>query len=57
MTRNRPWFQMTARDMIVGDSVLITEPQQLKFYPDINAVLLGKDSTPTSRRAPPGRST
>ena len=43
VTRNRPWFQMTARDMIVGNSVLITEPQQLKFYPDINSVLLGKD--------------
>jgi hypothetical protein len=43
VTRNRPWFQMTARDMIVGNSVLITDPQQLKFYPNINAVLLGKD--------------
>jgi hypothetical protein len=43
VTRNRPWFQMTAQDMVVGNSVLITDPQQLKFYPDINAVLLGKD--------------
>lgn len=43
VTRNRPWFQMTAQDQVIGNSVLITDPQQLKFYPDINGVLLGKD--------------
>jgi hypothetical protein len=43
VTRNRPWFQMTAEDMVVGNSVLLTDPQQMRFYPDINAVLGGKD--------------
>jgi hypothetical protein len=41
VTRNRPWFQMTAQDMEVGNAVVIQNPQQLKFYPDINAVLGG----------------
>jgi Carboxypeptidase regulatory-like domain/TonB dependent receptor-like, beta-barrel len=43
VTRNRPWFQMTAEDMVIGNSVLITDPQAMRFYPDINAVLGGKD--------------
>jgi hypothetical protein len=43
VTRNRPWFQMTSQDMIVGSTVVIQDPQQLRFYPDINAVLGGRD--------------
>lgn len=42
VTRNRPWFQMTSIDKVVGNTVIITEPEQLRFYPDISAVLLGR---------------
>jgi hypothetical protein len=43
VTRNRPWFQMTSIDKVVGNTVIITEPEQLRFYPNINAVLLGRN--------------
>jgi hypothetical protein len=42
VTRNRPWFQMTSIDKVVGNTVIITEPEQLRHYPDISAVLLGR---------------
>ncbi len=44
-TRNRQYFQMTTQDRTLGTAVLITDPNQLKFYPDINAVLGGKSLT------------
>jgi hypothetical protein len=43
ITRNRPWFQMTSIDKIVGNTVIITEPEQLRHYPNIDAVLLGRN--------------
>ncbi|MCC7418227.1 MAG: TonB-dependent receptor [Acidobacteria bacterium] len=43
VTRNRPWFQLTDQDAVRGSTVLIQDPQQLRHYPDINAVLGGKD--------------
>ena len=42
VTRNRPWLQQTAMDKTLGYAVRITDPQQLRFYPDISAVLGGK---------------
>ena len=44
-TRNRQYFQMTTQDRTLGTAVLITDPNQLKFYPDINAVLGGRSLT------------
>jgi hypothetical protein len=44
-TRNRQYFQMTTQDRTLGAAVLITDPNYLKFYPDINAVLGGKSLT------------
>ena len=42
VTRNRPWFQETSMDKTLGFAVRITDPLQLRNYPDINAVLGGK---------------
>jgi hypothetical protein len=42
VTRNRPWFQLTAMDRSLGGAVLILEPLLLRGYPDINAVLGGR---------------
>jgi outer membrane receptor protein involved in Fe transport len=42
VTRNRPWFQLFSMDSLLGNSVTIQDPQLLRFYPDINAVLGGK---------------
>ncbi len=42
VTRNRPWFQMTSIDKVVGNTVIITDLNQLRHYPNIDAVLLGK---------------
>jgi carboxypeptidase family protein/TonB-dependent receptor-like protein len=44
-TRNRQYFQMTTQDRTLGTAVLITDPNQLRFYPDINAVLGGRSLT------------
>jgi len=41
VTRNRPWFDATVQDMTVGGAVIIQDPQKLKFFPDVNAVLGG----------------
>ena len=42
VTRNRPWFQETSMDKTLGFAVRITDPLQLRNYPDINAVLGGR---------------
>jgi len=42
VTRNRPWFQETSMDKSLGFAVRITDPQLLRNYPDITAVLGGK---------------
>jgi len=42
VTRNRPWFQLFSMNSLLGNSVTIQDPQLLRFYPDINAVLGGK---------------
>jgi len=42
VTRNRPWFQETSMDKTLGFAVRITDPQLLRNFPDINAVLGGK---------------
>ncbi len=41
VTRNRPWFQETSMDKSLGSAVRITDPNQLRLFPDINAVLNG----------------
>jgi hypothetical protein len=43
VTRNRPWFQETSMDKSLGFAVRITDPQFLRFYPDIRAVLGGRN--------------
>lgn len=42
VTRNRPWFQLTAQDQVLGSAVLIQDPQLLANFPDINATLGGR---------------
>lgn len=42
VTRNRHYFGLTAQDRLIGSSVRITDPEQLRRYPDINAVLGGQ---------------
>jgi hypothetical protein len=42
VSRNRPWMQMTARDSTDVAQVRIDDPQRLRFFPDINAVLGGR---------------
>ncbi len=42
VTRNRPWFDATVQDMTIGGAVIIQDPQRLKFFPDVNAVLGGQ---------------
>lgn len=44
-TRNRQYFQMTTQDRTLGTAVLISDPNLMKLYPDINAVLGGKSLT------------
>ena len=44
-TRNRQYFQMTTQDRTLGTAVLIQDPNQMRFYPDIDAVLGGKSLT------------
>jgi outer membrane receptor protein involved in Fe transport len=41
-TRMRPWFAQQAEQQTSGAAVRITDPQQLKFYPNLTAVLGGK---------------
>jgi outer membrane receptor protein involved in Fe transport len=42
VTRNRPWFDATVQDMTTGGAVIIQDPQQLRLFPDVNAVLGGR---------------
>ena len=39
VSRNRPWFQLRSMNQFVSSAVRITDPQRLRFFPDINAVL------------------
>jgi hypothetical protein len=41
-TRMRPWFAQQAEQQTSGAAVRITDPQQLRNYPDLTAVLGGK---------------
>jgi len=42
VTRNRPWFQVYAESTFLTGAVTITDPNLLKFFPDVTAVLGGK---------------
>jgi hypothetical protein len=42
ITRNRHYFGLTAQDRLLGIAVRIENPNQLRLYPDINAVLGGR---------------
>lgn len=42
ITRNRHYFGLTAQDRLLGTAVRIEDPNQLRRYPDISAVLGGK---------------
>ncbi|MBA2355865.1 MAG: TonB-dependent receptor, partial [Acidobacteria bacterium] len=42
ITRNRHYFGLTAQDRLLGTAIRIEDPNQLRLYPDINAVLGGK---------------
>lgn len=42
VTRNRPWFQVRAQNQTLNSAVRIEDPNFLRFFPDINAVLGGK---------------
>lgn len=42
MTRNRPWFQVYAESTFLGGQVTISDPNLLKNFPDVTAVLGGK---------------
>jgi hypothetical protein len=42
VTRNRPWLQQTSMDKTLGFAVRITDPQLLRNYPNIEAVLGGR---------------
>ena len=41
VTRNRPWLDLTAQDLSASATAFVTDPQQLRFFPDINRVLGG----------------
>ena len=42
ITRNRHYFGLTAQDRLLGIAVRIEDPNQLRNYPNIDAVLGGK---------------
>ncbi|MBM3531292.1 MAG: TonB-dependent receptor [Alphaproteobacteria bacterium] len=42
ITRNRHYFGLTAQDRLLGTAVRIENPNQLRLYPDISAVLGGR---------------
>ena len=42
VTRHRHYFGLTAQDRLLGAAVRIENPEQLRNYPDINAVLGGR---------------
>ena len=42
VTRNRHYFGLTSQDRLLGIAVRIEDPNQLRHYPDISAVLGGR---------------
>jgi hypothetical protein len=42
LTRNRPWFQVYAESTFLTRSATIFDPELLRHFPDVNAVLGGK---------------
>jgi len=42
LTRNRPWFQVYAESTFGTSAITIFDPNRLKYFPDVNAVLGGK---------------
>jgi hypothetical protein len=42
ITLNQPWFEVVSQQQYLGTRLLITDPQALRLYPDINAVLGGR---------------
>lgn len=42
ITLNQPWYQVVAQQQYLGTRLLVLDPQRLRFYPDINAVLGGR---------------
>jgi outer membrane receptor protein involved in Fe transport len=42
ITRNQPWFAVVSQQQFLGTRLFITDPQRLRLYPDINAVLGGR---------------
>ncbi len=42
VTRNRPWFQVFSINGLLGRSVLVLDPERLRNFPDIRAVLGGQ---------------
>lgn len=38
ITKNQPWYIVVARQQTLGNTVFITDPQRLRFFPDLNAV-------------------
>jgi hypothetical protein len=42
VTRNRPWLQEESEQSTIGAAVFITNPEQLKCFPDITCALGGK---------------
>jgi hypothetical protein len=42
VTRNRPWYQLRSMNQFASSVVRITDPNLLRNYPDINAVLGGR---------------
>lgn len=42
ITRNQPWFEVVSQQQYLGTRLFITDPQRLRLYPDINAVLGGR---------------
>jgi hypothetical protein len=43
VTRNWPWFQLDENNETLGSQIIIQDPQQLRFFPDVNTVLGGCD--------------
>ncbi len=42
VTRDKPWIQVSNENGLTGNLVTILDPQLLKFYPDVTAVLGGR---------------
>jgi hypothetical protein len=42
ITRNQPWFAVVSQQQYLGTRLFITDPQRMRLYPDINAVLGGR---------------